>query len=90
MQSLAVSLASMGVHDPDSPATSNPIDIYRRHLTKLIADVTGASTAAVYPAIQFTQSLNKGDLSLASPALRLSGRDPNEVAAQLQNEVTTY
>lgn len=88
MQSLATTLSSLGVRDLDGPATSNPVDLYRSHLTKLIAGITGAPSATVYPAIQFTQSLDKGDLSLATPALRLKGRDPNELAQKLQNEVS--
>jgi arginyl-tRNA synthetase len=87
MQSLTAALSSLGVADLDEPATSNAVDVYRAHLTKRIAQVTGAPPAAVYPAIQFTQSLDKGDLSLATPALRLVGRDPNELAQKLQNEV---
>ena len=87
MQSLTNSLSSLGVADSDGPATSNAVDVYRAHLTKLIAQVTGASPAAVYPAIQFTQSLDKGDLSLATPALRLVGFDAVELAQKLQNEV---
>jgi arginyl-tRNA synthetase len=88
MQSLTAALSSLGVRDLGGPATNNAVDLYRAHLTKLIAGVTGASEAAVYPAIQFTQSLDKGDLSLATRALRLKGSDPNELAQKLQNEVS--
>jgi hypothetical protein len=87
MQSLTAALSSLGVADSDERATTNAIDVYRAHLTKLIAQVTGASPAAVHPAIQFTQSLDKGDLSLATPALRLVGQDSLELALKLQNEV---
>lgn len=88
MEPLETIRFSAGVHDLDGLATSNPVDVYRIHLAKLIAQVTGAPEASVYPSIQFTQSLDKGDLSLAAPALRLKGRDPNELAQKLQNEVS--
>jgi arginyl-tRNA synthetase len=90
MQTLTAALSSLGVADLDGPATSNALDVYRAHLTKLIAQVTGASPAGVYPAIQFTQSLDKGDLSLATLALRLVGQDSLELAQKLQNEVIRY
>ncbi|KAF2680741.1 Nucleotidylyl transferase [Lentithecium fluviatile CBS 122367] len=85
MQSLTTTLSSLSVC---GPTTSNPVDVYRSHLTQLITDITGAPSANVYPAIQFTQSLDKGDLSLATPALRLKGRDLNELAQKLQMEAS--
>lgn len=89
MQSITAALSSLGVGHVDMPISSspNPVDLYRAHLTKWIARITGAEPAVVYSAIQFTQSLNKGDLSLPTPALRLKGSDYVQVAQNIQNEV---
>lgn len=59
----------------------NPVDIYRAHLTSLLTEVTGVDAAIVYPAIQWTQTLEKGDLVLPVPALRVKGK-PDVLAAE--------
>lgn len=58
---------------------SNPIDIYRAHLTSILAEVTGVDAKIVYPALQWTQTPDKGDLILAIPALRIKGKKPDEL-----------
>jgi arginyl-tRNA synthetase len=92
MQSLLSTCRTLGVDDVLpvqllDRSTTNPVDIYRAHLSKLLEGLTGAQTTIIYSAIQTTQSLGKGDLSLAVPALRLKGRNPDELAQKIQNEV---
>ncbi|KAK1991646.1 arginyl-tRNA synthetase [Colletotrichum falcatum] len=60
----------------------NPVDIYRSHITSLLHDVTGVDKTIVYNALQWTQSLDKGDLVLAVPALRIKGKKPAELTAE--------
>ncbi|WYZ40969.1 hypothetical protein EsH8_IV_001310 [Colletotrichum jinshuiense] len=60
----------------------NPIDIYRSHITSLLHDVTGVEKTIIYNALQWTQSLDKGDLVLAIPALRIKGKKPAELTAE--------
>lgn len=57
----------------------NPIDVYRAHLTSILTEVTGVDAAVIYPALQWTQSLDKGDLVLPIPALRIKGKKPQEL-----------
>ncbi|KAI1002459.1 Arginine--tRNA ligase, cytoplasmic [Podosphaera aphanis] len=59
----------------------NAVDIYRAHLTSLLTEVTGVDSSIIYPALQWTQTLEKGDLVLPVPALRVKGKKPNELAA---------
>ncbi|PSS12601.1 hypothetical protein M430DRAFT_126279 [Amorphotheca resinae ATCC 22711] len=60
----------------------NPVDIYRAHLTSILTEVTGVDAKIVYPALQWTQTLEKGDLVLPVPALRVKGKKPDELAAE--------
>lgn len=60
----------------------NPVDIYRSHLTSILTEVTGVDAKIVYPALQWTQTLEKGDLVLPVPALRVKGKKPDELAAE--------
>ncbi|KAK9423025.1 putative arginine--tRNA ligase [Seiridium unicorne] len=56
----------------------NPIDIYRSHLTSILHKITEVDTKVIYNALQWTLSLDKGDLVLAIPALRVKGK-PEEL-----------
>jgi hypothetical protein len=58
----------------------NTVDIYRSHISSILADVTGVDANIIYPALQWTQTLEKGDLVLPVPALRVKGKKPNELA----------
>ena len=77
----ALSVASLPKY-PNCYPEVNPVDIYRAHLTEILTEVTGVDAAIVYPALQWTQTLEKGDLVLPVPALRVKGKKPPELAAQ--------
>jgi arginyl-tRNA synthetase len=65
----------------------NPVDVYRAHLTEILTEVTGVDAAIIYPALQWTQTLEKGDLVLPVPALRVKGKKPPELAAEWVEKV---
>lgn len=52
----------------------NPFDIYRSHITSLLHKITGVEPKIIYGALQWTATLDKGDLVLAIPALRVKGK----------------
>jgi arginyl-tRNA synthetase len=64
-----------------SPGT-NPVDIYRAHITDLLHQVTGVDKKTIYPAVAWTASLDKGDAIVAVPALRVKGKKPDELCAE--------
>ncbi|ATY61415.1 arginyl-tRNA synthetase [Cordyceps militaris] len=59
----------------------NPVDIYRAHITSILSDITGADKSLIYPVLQWTATLDKGDLMLAIPALRIKGK-PDDLGKQ--------
>lgn len=65
----------------------NPVDIYRAHLTSILTEVTGVDAAVIYPALQWTQTLEKGDLVLPIPALRVKGKKPDQLGAEWVEKV---
>jgi arginyl-tRNA synthetase len=72
---------------PNTYPNLNPFDVYRSHITELLAQVTGIDTKIIYPTLQWTATLDKGDLQLATPALRQKGRDPKEFAKEIGEKV---
>ncbi|KAK2804337.1 hypothetical protein FQN50_006628 [Emmonsiellopsis sp. PD_5] len=61
----------------------NPVDRYRAHIAELVGEALGIDPQTVYPRIQWTNSLDKGDLVLPVPALQIKGKKPQEVIAQI-------
>ncbi|KAI9846428.1 MAG: hypothetical protein M1837_004019 [Sclerophora amabilis] len=86
MDELASNLSSLGVSNissyPNCYPERNSVDIFRSHLADVLAPVTGVESAKIYPVLQRTQTLDKGDLVLPVPALRIKGKKPNELAAE--------
>jgi len=65
----------------------NPVELYRTHLSELLAPITGAESKVIYNAIQWTQTLDKGDCCLPVPALRIKGKKADETAKQVVEQV---
>ena len=72
---------------PNCHPDANPVDIYRAHLTTILAEVTGVESAIIYPALAWVQTLDMGDLVLAVPALRVKGKKPDVLAAEWAEKV---
>lgn len=83
---LAATLSAIGISEvPQAPNTYpslNPYDIYRSHITELLAPITGADPKVILQSLQLPNTLDKGDLVLAVPALRLKGKKPPELALE--------
>lgn len=77
-----LSLDEMSQRYPNCYPTLNPFDLYRGHLADVLHDVTGVEHKIIYPNLQWTSTLDKGDLILATPALRVKGKKPDELAAE--------
>ncbi|TVY82034.1 Cytoplasmic arginine--tRNA ligase [Lachnellula suecica] len=78
----SLSLATPLPKYPNCYPEVNPVDIYRAHLTSILTEVTGVDAAIIYPALQWTQTLEKGDLVLPIPALRVKGKKPDQLGAE--------
>lgn len=73
---------------PDFYPEFNPLDIYRAHLANTLSDVTGVAAGNIYPCLQWTQSLAKGDMVLPVPALRVKAGKPTDLAQTWAKEVS--
>ena len=73
---------------PDFYPEYNPLDIYRAHLANTLSEVTGVAAGNIYPCLQWTQSLAKGDIVLPVPALRVKSGKPADLAQTWAKEVS--
>ena len=87
MEELTKTLKGLGLESvPKEPNTFpdlNPFDIYRSHITELLAEVSGVDKKIIYPTLAWTAKPENGDLQLAVPALRLKGKDLKAYAQEL-------
>ncbi len=82
------SLDALADKYPNCHPETNPFDFYRAHLSNVLADVTGVDPKIIYPSLSWTQSLDKGDMVLAAPALRVKGQKPDELVKQWTEKVS--
>lgn len=83
-----LSLDELRERFPTSYPATNPQDIYRIHITNLLEKITGVDPKIIYPAVQWTASLDKGDAVVAVPALRVKGKKPDELAKEWAEKVS--
>lgn len=91
MDDLTGNLSKLGLSDltryPNSNPELNPVDIYRSHITDQLASITGVDSSIIYPSLQWTQTLDKGDMVLPVPALRIKGKKPVDMAVEFAEKV---
>ena len=64
---------------------NNPIDVYRQQIAQDLSPIAQKSAQEISERLSWTTTLEKGDLTLAVPALRIQGKKPNELAQELGN-----
>ncbi|KAL2194717.1 hypothetical protein P885DRAFT_42295 [Corynascus similis CBS 632.67] len=77
-----MSLDAIADKYPNCHPEINPFDFYRAHIANTLTGITGVEPKIIYSALSWTSSLDKGDLVLAAPALRIKGQKPDELAKQ--------
>ena len=84
MDSIAKSMANLHVSADAKAgfAHSNPVDVYRYHISETLAPITGKPSSEIYERLAWTQTFDKGDLGLPVPALRIQGKKPGELAIE--------
>ncbi|KAF3386971.1 Arginine--tRNA ligase, cytoplasmic [Penicillium rolfsii] len=65
--------------------TLNPMDIYREHIAEELGKAAGIDSDLIFSRLAWTNTLDKGDLSLPVAALRIK-KKPDELAAELASK----
>ncbi|KAE8357153.1 hypothetical protein BDV27DRAFT_164781 [Aspergillus caelatus] len=68
---------------PNSFPSLNPIDIYREHIAEKLGAATDIDPEKIYTRLQWSSTLDKGDLLLPVPALGIKGKKPQELCEEL-------
>ncbi|KAI4197145.1 MAG: hypothetical protein LQ346_003062 [Caloplaca aetnensis] len=68
--------------DPAAFEASNPVAIYRSHISELLAPIANKPAKDIYDRLSWTQTFDKGDLGLAVPSLRVPPKEASAKAAE--------
>ncbi|KAJ5662793.1 Arginine--tRNA ligase cytoplasmic [Penicillium macrosclerotiorum] len=85
VEALTLQSTSQTSKFPDCFPSLNPMDIYREHIAEELGKAAGIDSNLIYPRIAWTNTLDKGDLSLPVAALRIK-KNPQELAAELASK----
>lgn len=64
----------------DSFPEFNTVDLCRNYITEQLCKLSGVDKSIIFPALEFGTILEKGDLLVPIPRLRLKGQNPKELA----------
>lgn len=86
MDQLTSRLANLGAVGfdayPGSNPVNNPFDIYRSYISSELAKISQVSRDLIFPALEWTNSADRGDLVIPIPRLRIKGKKPDELASE--------
>ncbi|KAL3452810.1 hypothetical protein BJX65DRAFT_155086 [Aspergillus insuetus] len=83
VESLSLQTTSETSKFPNCYPSLNPVDIYREHIAEQLAPVAGVDAEKIYTRLQWTNTLDKGDLVLPVPSLQIKGKKPNDLCQEL-------
>ncbi|KAA8644031.1 arginine--tRNA ligase [Aspergillus tanneri] len=67
---------------PNCYPSLNPVDIYREHIAEQLGTAAGIEPEKIYTRLQWTNTLEKGDLVLPVPSLQIK-KNPQELCKEL-------
>ncbi|ODV77590.1 arginyl-tRNA synthetase [Suhomyces tanzawaensis NRRL Y-17324] len=88
LKSITEGLGKLGLSQPDSSAQPlshpdyNVVDVMRNYITNELHNISEVSKDIIFQALDSPNTLDKGDLIIPVPRLRLKGVNPKEKAAE--------
>ncbi|SCU82028.1 LANO_0B04896g1_1 [Lachancea nothofagi CBS 11611] len=84
--SIASQLEKMSIQEPPVSEGSFPqvnvVDLMRNYITVELSKISGVDAKLIYPALEWTNTLDRGDLLIPVPRLRIKGANPKDLAIE--------
>ncbi|AGO14255.1 AaceriAFL206Cp [[Ashbya] aceris (nom. inval.)] len=79
-------LAKLSIQAPTKMEGSHPeanvVDLIRNYITDELSRISGVAGPLIYEALEWTNTLERGDLLIPVPRLRIKGSNPKDLAAE--------
>jgi len=86
MSTISANLAKLSLKEPTKYENSfpeyNTVDLLRNYITEELAKISGVEPNLIFPALEWTNTLDRGDLLIPIPRLRIKGAKPQDLAVE--------
>ncbi|SCU91811.1 LADA_0F12222g1_1 [Lachancea dasiensis] len=84
--SITSQLQAMSIQEPATMEGSFPkynvVDLMRNYVSQELSKISGVDVKLIYEALEWTNTLDRGDLLIPVPRLRIKGANPKELAVE--------
>ncbi|CAL9730690.1 arginine--tRNA ligase, cytoplasmic [Monosporozyma unispora] len=85
-ENIASQLAKLNIAEPAKLEGSYPdvniVDLIRNYISIELNKISGVDTSLIYPALEWTNTMERGDLLIPVPRLRIKGANPKDLATE--------
>lgn len=82
---ITAQLQKLSIQEPTVAEGSHPdvniVDLMRNYVTQELSKISGVDPSLIFPALEWTNTLERGDLLIPVPRLRIKGANPKDLAA---------
>ncbi|SMN19699.1 similar to Saccharomyces cerevisiae YHR091C MSR1 Mitochondrial arginyl-tRNA synthetase [Maudiozyma saulgeensis] len=83
---IASQLQKLSINAPAAVEGSFPdvnvVDLMRNYIAEELHKISGVDTSLIFPALEWTNTMERGDLLIPVPRLRIKGANPKDLAAE--------
>lgn len=84
--SITSQLQKLSIQEPPAQEGSFPdvnvVDLMRNYISSELSKISGVDSQLIYPALEWTNTLERGDLLIPVPRLRIKGSNPKDLATE--------
>ncbi|KAH3899254.1 Arginine--tRNA ligase, cytoplasmic [Saccharomycodes ludwigii] len=85
-QNITTALSKLNIQEPTVYENSHPdvnvVDLMRDYITQELHKISGIDVSLIFPALEWTNTLSRGDLLIPVPRLRVKGKNPKDLAVE--------
>lgn len=82
---ISAQLQNLSIQEPTKVEGSHPdvnvVDLMRNYITQELSKISGVDPSLIFPALEWTNTMDRGDLLIPVPRLRIKGSNPKDLAA---------
>ncbi|QLG72022.1 hypothetical protein HG535_0C03750 [Zygotorulaspora mrakii] len=84
--SITEELQRLSIAEPETISGSHPdvnfVDLMRNYIAQELSKISGVEASIIFSGLEWTNTLERGDLLIPVPKLRIKGSDPKVLAAE--------